>query len=910
MNSDVFVSDSHSTKPSETAPADQSTRHVHTTTTLTSHSTAAAREVRGSASSPLSTPCHPQHGEQHDQGRDRHRIGQDGRTSSKDLVQNGDAHSHGRVASPSWVVSQPKGQTSHTTATDGGAPQRGSTQEGRSGPIRDQGVGSGHHPQRHDQDHAPEGSCSNLRPCGGLSRGSSGIRRTLSFDIPRSAGSLPKVCGVGTGHLQGGPLLCPSGQACSLEPCNQGAGHQHADPDGGQPSGSGEDGLCQRDQDRQGRNFSDICRIREFCSDVEHHRGGDDGPCTVSQGIDRRSQESQGGEEHPSQEAQQQQRWLLREAAVVQDLQDPLSVSDQAFHDQPGEVGLSGTLEKPRQQLRTSEGRHLNRRVDRMLHEVIDQWVPSDKTILMEVACGPDSLLSSTMQEITGRKHTAQRFALWNQHDLRSSDGVKSVLTSIDRLDPKHVWLAPECGPYSVMQNINQRTEQQIENLELKRRDALKQYVGCAIIFQYCIQKGIHVTWELSQTCQAWRLPLLQKLVAKYEPHFAVIRGCQVNLRDDKGRFIKKGWRIMSTHTLMADRMNLPCNCDHRTPHVACEGSLTRKTAYYTKEFAKRVCEAILHDTTRQQLHDEFQGLSKHHGMFGSGTVCVCEDGRQHGSNVQCGLCTEETMGRVHKRQTLGEGLTAETKSPSLPKDWNPEEVRRRLYLLHAATGHGSKRHLVQVLKTKGVHPKILEMAEGFECPVCRERQRPQPRNLSSLEPVPQKFEVVSADVGHWINPKTKEKHQFVMFVDEGSKFRVARFVLKGKHQHVSASLFISTFRECWTQYFGYPRTLRLDPDGAFRSIELSDFCDQQQIFLDLIPGEAHWKLGTCERSIQATKTILEKVIDDQPELDSTEALAEAIRVQNMRETVRGYSPMQHVLGLAPDELGTILSNC
>ena len=69
-----------------------------------------------------------------------------------------------------------------------------------------------------------------------------------------------------------------------------------------------------------------------------------------------------------------------------------------------------------------------------------------------------------------------------------------------------------------------------------------------------------------------------------------------------------------------------------------------------------------------------------------------------------------------------------------------------------------------------------------------------------------------------------------------------------------------------------------------------------------------HWKLGTCERSIQATKTIVEKIIDDQPELSSNEALTEAIRVQNVRETVRGYSPMQHVLGLAPDELGRFFS--
>ena len=720
---------------------------------------------------------------------------------------------------------------------------------------------------------------------------------------------------MGSGHLQGRSVLQQAGQACSLEPSPQGEGHQHGTLEGDQSSRTDPDGLHPGVQERQGRSFSDISRIRDLYGEVEQHRGGDAGIGTISEGIDRGGQDSQGGaEEHPSQEGSQQQRWLLRAASVDQDLPESLRASEQAFHVQPGEVGLSGTIEENSHQLRPSDSRQLSRKVDRMLHDVIEDWVPKDKTILMEVACGPDSLLSSTMQEITGCKHTAQRFALWNQHDLRSSDGVKSVLTAIDRLEPNHVWLAPECGPYSMMQNINQRNDKRRADLELKRRDALKQYVGCAIIFQYCIQKGIHVTWELSQTCQAWRLPLLQRLASKYEPHFAVVRGCQVNLRDGQNRFIKKGWRIMTTHSLMSERMNLPCTCDHRTPHVACEGSLTRKTAYYTKEFAKRVCETILHDTTRQQLIDEFQGSSKNHGMFGSGTVCVCEDGKLHDSDFQCGHCNEEVMGRIHKRetehkrQTVGEGLAVDSKLQGLPKDWTPEEIRRRLYLLHAATGHGSKRHLLQVLKNKGVHPKILEAAEGFECPVCKERQRPQPRNLSSLEPVPQKFEVVSADVGHWINPKTKEKHQFVMFVDEGSRFRVARVVLHGKHQHVSASLFISTFRECWTQYFGYPRTLRMDPDGALRSVELADFCDQQQIYLDLIPGEAHWKLGTCERSIQATKTIVEKIIDDQPELSSNEALTEAIRVQNVRETVRGYSPMQHVLGLAPDELGRFFS--
>ena len=99
-------------------------------------------------------------------------------------------------------------------------------------------------------------------------------------------------------------------------------------------------------------------------------------------------------------------------------------------------------------------------------------------------------------------------------------------------------------------------------------------------------------------------------------------------------------------------------------------------------------------------------------------------------------------------------------------------------------------------------------------------------------------------------------------------------------------------------------RTLGLDPDGAFRSHEIEAFCDKQHIHLDVIPGEAHWKLGVCENSIQAVKHMLSAIVEDQPDIAGPDALAESIRVLNSRDVVRGYSPVQHVLGRAPDELG------
>lgn len=94
-----------------------------------------------------------------------------------------------------------------------------------------------------------------------------------------------------------------------------------------------------------------------------------------------------------------------------------------------------------------------------------------------------------------------------------------------------------------------------------------------------------------------------------------------------------------------------------------------------------------------------------------------------------------------------------------------------------------------------------------FECAVCKEKQRAIPRHLASLEPHPPKWSTVAADFGDWTHPHSGHKFQFVLFIDEGSRFRVGRMVLEGSKPHVNSSLFLSTFRDAWIQYFGHPQT-------------------------------------------------------------------------------------------------------
>ena len=290
------------------------------------------------------------------------------------------------------------------------------------------------------------------------------------------------------------------------------------------------------------------------------------------------------------------------------------------------------------------KSRQLGQQAESLLSNSFDALVSDGRLKLLEVACSPTSVLSEAMHKITKDESSARRCSLFNGYDLVTNDGIHKVIQDIDQLHPEHVWLSPVCGPFSVMQNVNQRTDLQKQNLAEKRREALKQYVGCVLIYNYCVQRGIHVTWEWSQSCQAWRLPMLQELIRRVQPFFAVVRGCRINLRSSKGDFVSKGWKLMTTHQLLSKRMNLPCQCPPTVFHAKCEGSETAKTAYYTKEFAERVCKAVLQGLEKQDVLKELKGETVLVEGFGNGPFCLCKEGLKHEANLKCGSCIRKTQ--------------------------------------------------------------------------------------------------------------------------------------------------------------------------------------------------------------------------------------------------------------------------
>ena len=528
-------------------------------------------------------------------------------------------------------------------------------------------------------------------------------------------------------------------------------------------------------------------------------------------------------------------------------------------------------------------------------------------TWLIEVACSPTSMLSSEVQKAAGYESAAIRCAHWNGCDLETRDGVRQVLELVRVHQPRHVWISTECGPYSPMQSINQRTEAQRQDLAEKRKQALKQYLGGCTIYHYCMQVGIHVTWEWAQRCQGWRLPFMQKMDKRYVPFYAVTQGCRVGLQDPKtGRLLHKGWRIMTSHARLAEVMNMPCTCGHGQHHAKCEGSLAGQSAFYTPTYVRRVARVIGQEMSREGLVRELEGETSLLALFGSGPVCVCPEVQSHGSAHLCGHCLsgETRVGDPTHDRTC---TTGQVEHAMTLANMSDEDIQRRLYLLHAATGHGSTRNLVEALRKRGAPARVVELAQKFTCSICQEKRRIQPKQVASLEILPPKLATVSADGGRWMHPSTKENIEFVCAIDEGSRFRVTKVMKHGTKQTMSAREFLQFLEEHWIQYFGTPHNLRLDPSGAFRSREVEQFCCDRGIYLEVIAGEAHWQLGTCEQAIRGIKEIMTKVAELDPQLSIESVLSEATRVFNNREMVRGFSPIQHLMGRSPDETGRMV---
>ena len=100
-----------------------------------------------------------------------------------------------------------------------------------------------------------------------------------------------------------------------------------------------------------------------------------------------------------------------------------------------------------------------------------------------------------------------------------------------------------------------------------------------------------------------------------------------------------------------------------------------------------------------------------------------------------------------------------------------------------------------------------------------------------------------------------------------------------------------------WVEPFGRPLQVRSDPEGAYKSRELSDRAASHSILWDPEPAEAHWKIGKVEVAIRLTKEAATRMAFLDPQCPIEELFIWATTAHNEMHNSSGHSPDDIILG-------------
>lgn len=117
--------------------------------------------------------------------------------------------------------------------------------------------------------------------------------------------------------------------------------------------------------------------------------------------------------------------------------------------------------------------------------------------------------------------------------------------------------------------------------------------------------------------------------------------------------------------------------------------------------------------------------------------------------------------------------------------------------------------------------------------------------------------------MGSWYHPISKNKCKFVLFIDEGCRFRAGKILFENSRQQATWPVIQNYFEEHWLAHHGQPECIRVDPAGGWRDEAADVYCRERGINLLPIPAEAHWQVGIVENAIKAVKHVMSALAEE-----------------------------------------------
>ena len=185
--------------------------------------------------------------------------------------------------------------------------------------------------------------------------------------------------------------------------------------------------------------------------------------------------------------------------------------------------------------------------------------------------------------------------------DLSSISGRQKLWNIIEKYQPEHIWMAPECGPWGGWNRLNMfKSPAMFESIQQKQFEQMPHVRLCSRICQYQVQLHRHFHLEQPLGSNMIHLPEFEP-ISKVTLR-AVFDMCQFGLRiPNSNRYIRKSSQLCTTSLEVFQSLDhVKCKGQHE--HQRIEGSLNihgrfRKVsqfcATYCRGFAERIARLI-----------------------------------------------------------------------------------------------------------------------------------------------------------------------------------------------------------------------------------------------------------------------------------------------------------------------------
>ncbi|CAK0907600.1 unnamed protein product, partial [Prorocentrum cordatum] len=407
----------------------------------------------------------------------------------------------------------------------------------------------------------------------------------------------------------------------------------------------------------------------------------------------------------------------------------------------------------------------------------------------------------------------------------------------LDEKRPELFVSTPPCGPWSIMQNVNQRDDRQRQNLRRKRLKSQRIFENNKRLIEHqvlnlngsALAEQPHNSRSRQKTC--W------KDLHKILPYEVIVDGCACGLRaPDTGELMKKRWKFLTNDKRIWVALQ-PLQCRGGHYHEEIESSLrTEASGYYPKMLRRRILRALTKSQNKNYFEDEV-------------AKCLCMAATQQPPTEPTLVEDEPSIPPQNGKET--HDLTKET----------IKKIESYIRLVHTNLASSAE-------QPQNGHEVLFDAFSWI--------RRSKKTNVMAL---------AILDAGSDI--------LYVRLIDEKEIPGTTRQVRAGDLRHIFATK--------WFPWMGRPKVMRYDPAGSAISNEFHEWIESQGVYCLPCAADAHRQIGKIERAIEAFKEVLEAFDEMvSAEVPTSEMIGLQTAARNDLIRIDGFSPLQRYAGRTP----------